>query len=492
MSIKPQYATHRYTSELCKLQSQSIVECRLQSGEIASVLTVYARAVPEEITPVDGEVKYSGKVYLTVVYRDLDGRVCRVERGAEFFHKAQDERVTPACFAKAVYRADGVKTRREGSGFYVSVVVNADITVYGTTQLERLVDGEGLVVKKGRIEVVKTLCVSGETEEEDAFETDGVTDVLLHVETANVAQAYVSGGKATLIGEVLLTLCTLKNEEICSYERQIPFTVELPVDEWVEKMPVHAKTDVKSALLTVTTDEEKGRSRISVSLVLYSECLLYLKEEAEGVEDAYSTECELDVKRVKDGGRCLTNVLRFTERIGGTASLSLSTDGEISLQSVVNPRVELTCKRTGESWEAEGYVEAEAIFKTEGGVSPSKITLPFVFPVQAEEKDVEAEAVLCGLSVRRVGDKFEADGTLKVTVRGYSQIEREYVASVAEGSKYENAQSAISIYLPKEGDGLWEIAKKLRCRPEEVEKSNPELKFPVGRGERLFVYRQLK
>ncbi len=208
--------------------------------------------------------------------------------------------------------------------------------------------------------------------------------------------------------------------------------------------------------------------------------------------DAYSTECELDVKRVKDGGRCLTNVLRFTERIGGTASLSLSTDGEISLQSVVNPRVELTCKRTGESWEAEGYVEAEAIFKTEGGVSPSKITLPFVFPVQAEEKDVEAEAVLCGLSVRRVGDKFEADGTLKVTVRAYAQIEREYVASVAEGAKYENAQSAISIYLPKEGDGLWEIAKKLRCRPEEVEKSNPELKFPVGKGERLFVYRQLK
>ena len=73
MSIKPQYAIHRYTSELCRLESQSIVECRLQSGEIASVLTVYAHAVPEEITPVDGEVKYSGKVYLTVVYRDLDG-----------------------------------------------------------------------------------------------------------------------------------------------------------------------------------------------------------------------------------------------------------------------------------------------------------------------------------------------------------------------------------------------------------------------------------
>ena len=97
MSIKPQYDTYRYTSELCRLESQSIVECRLQSGEIGSVLTVYAHAVPEEITCVDGEVKYSGKLYLTVVYRDLDGKICRAERGAEFFHKAQDEKVTPAC-----------------------------------------------------------------------------------------------------------------------------------------------------------------------------------------------------------------------------------------------------------------------------------------------------------------------------------------------------------------------------------------------------------
>ena len=492
MSIKPQYAIHRYTSELCRLESQSIVECRLQSGEIASVLTVYAHAVPEEITPVDGEVKYSGKVYLTVVYRDLDGKICRVERGAEFFHKAQDERVTTACFAKATYSTQGIKTRREGSGFYVSVVVNADITVYGTAQIERLLGGENLVVKKGELEVVKTLCVSGETEEEDAFETDGVTDVLLHTERANVAQAYVSGGKTSLIGEVLLTICVLKGSEICSYERQIPFTVDLPVDEWVDKMPVRAKTEVKSAHLTITTDEERGKSRVSVSLVLYSECLLYLKDQTECVEDVYSTDCALDVKCAKDGGRYLTNVLRFTERIGGTASVSLTADGEIALQTIVNPRVEFTCRKEGETWSTEGFVEAEAIFKTDGGIVPAKITLPFVFPVQADGEEIQASGILYGLTVRKVGDHFEADGTLKVTVCEYKRLEHSYVSSVSEGEKFTEEQSAVSIYLPSEGDGLWEIAKKLRCKPEEVEKNNPQLKFPVAKGERLFVYRQLK
>lgn len=491
MSIKPQYDTYRYTSELCELESQSIVECRLQSGEIASVLTVCAHAVPEEVSPLDGEVKYSGKLYLTVVYRDLDGKICRAEKGAEFFHKAQDERITPACFAKAVFVTDGIKTRREGSGFYVSVVVRAKIKVYGTAQMEYLSGGEGLALKKGKTEVVKILCVSGETEEEDGFEIDGAQDILLHTEKANVAQAFVANGKASLIGEVTLTVCSLKGEKVLSQERQIPFTVELPVDEWVDKMPVFAKTTVRSALLTVTPDEEKNKSKVAVSLVLYSECLLYFKEEVAIVEDVFSTERNLTVKRAKEGGRYLTNVQTVTERIGGGASLSMAFDGEFSLQAVVNPKAEIACKKTENGVEAEGFIEAETIFACDDGVKCAKLSLPFVFPLQTDSDDVEIDGSVYGLTARKSGDKIEADATLKVCVRTFKTVERSYVNGVEEGEKYEENTSAFSVYVPSEGDGLWELAKKLKCKVEDVEKSNPNLTFPIKGGERLFIYRQL-
>ena len=493
MSIKPQYNTHHYTSELCKLQSQSIVECRLQSGEIASVLTVHAKAVPEEVTCLDGEVKYSGKLFVTVVYRDLDGKICRAERGAEFFHKAQSDKISPACFAKAVFTCDGIKTRREGSGFFLSVVVEAKISVYGNIATEYLASGEGLELKTAEAQIYKTICVSGETEEEDSFEMDGVTDVLLHSERANIAQAFVSSGKISIIGEVNLSLCLLKGESVCSYERQIPFTVELPIEEWAEKMPVNAKTEVKSAILTVNTDEETNKSRVALSLVLYSECLTYLKEEITVCDDLFSTENELLVKRQKVEGRYLTNVQRFTERIGGGASLSLSFDGEIGLQSVVNPRVEISFKRTGNSsGEAEGYVEAELLFCGEDGVRATSLTLPFLFPVQAEAGEVEIEGSVYGLSVRRLGDKFEAEGTLKVVVKSYRECSCSFVCAVEEGKAIEKKTSALSIYLPTVGDGLWDVAKKLGCKCEDVVKSNPELEFPIKGGEKLFIYRQLQ
>lgn len=491
MFIKPQYDNYRYTSELTKIQSQSIVECRLPSGEISSVVTVSARAVPEETTCLDGEVKYSGKLYLTVVYKDLDGKICRAERGAEFFHKAQDERVTPACFAKTVFDADGIRTRREGSGFYISVVVGAVISLYGTAQMEYLVGGDGLVVKNATAEVVKTVCASGETEEEDSFETDGVADVLLHSERANIAQAYLSGGKVTVIGEILSSLCLLKDEKVSSYERQIPFTVELPVDEWVEKSPVRAKTEIKSAQITVTTDEEKNKSKANVSLVLYTECLLYKKEETSVCDDVFSPVCDLVVKKEKTTGRYLTNVQRFTERVGGTASLNVAFDGDFTLQSVVKSKVELTCKKTVSGYEAEGYIEAETAIECADGVKNATVTLPFVFPMQADDGELDVEGAVYGLSVRRNGDSVEADATIKVTANVYQQIESEYVQSVEEGEKYPETTSAFSIYVPTEGDGLWEIAKKLKSDPDEVKKSNPNLEFPVKKGERLFIYRQL-
>ena len=49
--------------------------------------------------------------------------------------------------------------------------------------------------------------------------------------------------------------------------------------------------------------------------------------------------------------------------------------------------------------------------------------------------------------------------------------------------------SALSVYLPARGDGLWETAKKLLQSPEQIQATNPELSFPLTGNERILVYR---
>lgn len=495
MSVKPQYETYRYVGEICRLKSQSIVECRLPGSEISAVLAVHAKLVPDTCACADGEVTYNGKLLLIIVYEDGERKICRAERGAEFFHKAEGAAVTPACFAKSRLTAENVTCRREGSGLYVSVVVDAALTVYGSKQLEYLSGGDGIVAKKDAITVCRTVCVSGETESEDEFETDYVGDILLHSESAVVNHVSANAGQIEVEGELNLNICVLKSDEsICSYERLIPFRMQVPCDEAFGRVSAGARVDVKSARLVAGSDEEKGKCKIVLSYCLAADCFLSVKEDISVVSDAFSTTEELLLKRRNDGGRYLTNHIKCTERISGTAALSPELDGEYTLQAAVLPHAEIVCRKGERGMEAEGIAQAEVILRgVDGGYRKATLSLPFLFPVDADGDILEADCVVCGLNVRRKkSGETEAEATLKLCIRTYEERSWEYVGEAIEGEEYGENDSAFSVFIPRAGEDLWQVAKRLSCPPEELQKSNPELEFPVKEGERIFVYRQIK
>ncbi len=495
MSVKAQYDTYRYTGEVCRLQSQSIVECRLPGSEIGCILAVQATAVPTECVCADGEVRYSGKLLLCIVYEDGDRKICRAERGAEFYHKAENGLVTPACFAKTAFSIENVSNRREGSGLYLSVIVGADSRVYGGKQIEYLVGGENIVVKQENATLCKTVCVSGETEAEDEFDADYVGDILLHSENAVVTRVGVSAGQLDIDGELALNVCVLKGDDsVCSYERLIPFSMQIPCEEAFGQVAASARVSVKSARLTAGVDEEKGKSKIVLSYCLAADCFLSRHEELSLAGDAFSTTNALTLNRVKDRGRYLTNQVKRTERVSGVAALSPAIDGEYALEAAVLPRAEIVCRNGEHGAEAEGVVTAEVLLKApDGGRKSCLLSLPFVFPIERESEDMEADCIVCGLNIRRKKDgEAEAEATLKICLRAYGEKEWEYILEATEGEAYEKNEAAVSVFVPRAGEDLWQVAKRLSRDPEELQKSNPNLQFPISEGERIFVYRQIK
>ena len=495
MSVKPQYEMYRYVGEICRLRSQSIVECRLPGSEISAILAVSAKVAPVDCTCGDGEVNYNGKLILSVVYEDGDRKICRAERGAEFFHKAEGNSVSPACFAKAQLRAENVNYRREGSGLYISVIVGAELTVYGGKQMEYLIGGENVIAKTQAQSICKTVCVSGETEAEDEFETEYVGDILLHSENAIVNRVTASSGQIDVEGEVHLNICVLRSDEsVCAYERLVPFKMQIPSDEAFGKVSAGARVCVKSAHLSAGTDEDAGKSKIVFSYTLSADCFLSVKEEITVVTDAFCTQKELLLKKANDGGMYLLKCEKCVERISGEAVLSPILDGEYLLQAAVMPRAEIVCKKGENGMEAEGVILAEVLLcNQEGAHRSATLSLPFLFPIQTHGDIAEADCAVCGLNVRRKkGGETEAEATLKIALRYYEEMEWEYVSQAEEGEEYVCDDSAFSVFIPYEGEELWQVAKRLKCAPEDLKKSNPDLKFPVEKGKRIFVYRQIK
>lgn len=495
MSIKPQFDSYRYVGEVCRLKGQSIVECRLPGSEISSILAVYAKAVPLECACSDGEVQYSGKVIICIVYEDGERKICRAERGAEFFHKAEGGEVTPSCFAKAAYKTENITWRREGSGLYISVIVGAELSVFGGKQIEYLSGGEGLVCQKEALTIRKSVCVSGEIEGEDEFDSDYTLDVLLHSATAIVNHVSANSGQVDIEGEIALNICALKaDESVCTYERLIPFRMQVPADEAFGSVTVNARVCVKNAHLTADADEEAGKSKIVFSYSLSADCFLYIKEDISTVCDAFSTAAEISLKRVNDGGRYLTKRIRCSERVSGIASLSPILEGEYTMQATVLPRAEITCRKGENGVEAEGIVSAQVLLKSiDGAYRTCELSLPVVFPLDVEEETCEVECLVCGLNVRRKKNgETEADATLKMSVSEYKQAEWSYISQMEEGEEFGESDCAFSVFLPEAGEELWQVAKRLRCEPDALQKNNPELEFPVKAGQKIYVYRQIK
>ncbi len=495
MSVKPQYETYRYTDEVAKLYSQSMVECRLSGSEIGSILAVQASAVPTECVCVDGEVRYKGKAVLCIVYEDGDGKICRAERGLEFYHKAESGEVTPACFAKTGFEIANVTHRREGSGLYVTVVIDAHSWVYGSKQVEYLIGGEGLTVKDGQFTVCKTVCVSGETEGEDEFETDYVGDILLHSENAVVTRMQASGGQIDIEGEIALSVCALKGDDsVCSYERIVPFTVQIPCEEAFGKVTGGARVQVQSATLTAGVDEDKGLSKVVFAYTLYADCYLSRAEELKAVADAFSTAYTTELERVYGEGRYLVKQEKYTERVGGSATFSAELESDYVLETAVLPRAEGVCRRTESGVEVEGVVTAEVFARNaDGGRKSRTLSLPFVFPLPIEGESVEVDCAVCGLNVRRKnGGEVDAECTVKLSARSYDKQTWSYIQEARIGEEKPVCHSAVSVFMTREGEELWEIAKRLSKTPEELKSSNPELTFPVSSGQRIFVYRRIK
>lgn len=492
--VKPQFETYRYVGEICKLKSQSIVECRLPGSEISGVLAINAQAVIGECACADGEVRYGGKVLLCIVYEDGEKNICRAERGAEFYHKAEGELVTPACFAKASLTAENVSWRREGSGLYISVVVDADIGVYGAKHLDYLLGGEGLVTQKGTVGISRTVAVSGETEGEDEFDTDYAMDILLHGAHAIVHRVNASGGQVDVEGELALNLCVLKTDGgVCSYERVVPFKVSIPGEEAFGNVAAGARVRVQSARLSVNADEEKGISRVLFAYTLLTECLLTVREEIAVVTDAFSTLAEVELKKADEGGMYLTRQVKGLERVRGEAVVSPNLDEDFTLLAAVLPRAEMTVKRGETGMEAEGAVLAELLFaSSDGSKRTATLTLPFVFPIEEEGEKMEADCMVCGLNVRRSKNgETEAECVLKFALRCYENRAWSYINEAVVGEEYPENDSGFSVFMTEAGEELWTVAKRLRCAPEELKKSNPNMEFPLKKGGRIYVYRQI-
>ncbi|MGN1062683.1 MAG: hypothetical protein ACI4RO_06085, partial [Candidatus Scatosoma sp.] len=239
-----------------------------------------------------------------------------------------------------------------------------------------------------------------------------------------------------------------------------------------------------------------NKSAVRAQLAFSVQIAQYTPERIDFCADAFSTKQQVLLRKEQTTYRRLKGMKTYVKKAEGIAALNAPIDYTASFLAAAVPKAEISVKKADDNAiELEGAATARVILSDKDGVRAAEMTLPFLFNETCDssllsgEQTFEAEAVVCGISMRQKKEgEAEAEATVKITVYFYETVPVSYVAAAEEGEEYGEEKCAMSVFLPRAGDGLWETAKALRKTPEELQRSNPNLVFPLKEKERILIY----
>lgn len=478
-------ATGACTRKIADLKAQSIVEIKFTEQDMGEIVAVCPQVSLSSAEVSSGRINYGGRLICTVVYAD-GSNLCRVQKGAEFSHHLDNDKLAPAQNCDCSLSCEHTRVKREGSFYIVSVVVGADISISDSAERSYIQSLDGAIVRREEGKLFNAVAFLGESEIDDDFNLVA-TDILVPSAQPLVLNCAARSGLIEVTGEIYLSLLAVREGSPVALDRVIPFKTEISCERAIVPSPAGCRAEIKDMTVDCKVNEERGKCDVNFNATLAFTGTFYEEEEVSYIADAFSAENELKLNFSEEESNVCTDVKVYSERVSGLCASKAKLDYTCAFLAAALPRADYARTQDG----VEGSVNATLFFEQGGEVRSTEVNLPFSVRLTGLNDAHGAVSVaVLGMSLRqRAEGECEAEVILKIAVLDGQCHRVRYLAAAEEGEKKAVNDSAISVYIPTAGDGLWETAKKLGCSPESIQKANPELNYPLSGKERILIFR---
>lgn len=478
-------ATGTYTRKIAEIKAQSIVEIKFTEQDMGEIVAVHPQVSLSSAEVSSGRINYGGRLICTVVYAE-GSSLCRVQKGAEFSHHADHDNLAPAQNCDCALTCEHTRVRREGSFYIVSVVVGAKISVSDSVGRSYIQSLDGAIIRREEGKLFNAVNFSGESEIDDDFNLVA-TDILVPSAQPAVLNCAVRSGFVEVSGEIYLSLLAVREGSPVALDRIIPFKAELTCERAIVPSFAGCRAEFKDMAVDCKVNEDRGKCDVNFNATLNFTGTFFEEEEVSFISDAFSPENQLTLNFNEEQCHVCTDVKVYSERVSGLCASKAKLDYTCAFLAAALPRADYTRTQSG----VDGSVTATLFFEQGGEVRTTEVNLPFSVNLSGlNSSEGELTVAVLGMSMRqRAEGECEAEAVLKIAVTdGQSHCVR-YLTDAVEGENKAVNNSAISVYIPAAGDGLWETAKKLGCTPESIQQTNPELSFPLSGKERILIFR---
>ena len=506
MAFEPNYEklVTSYKRDLNTAQAR--VDVRLSTvdqEEIKSILCSSAKAhiINAEIS--GNTINYNGQVNFQVIYESAMGDIQGLDYTAEFVDKYSSEDVPNLQLPIVDSGVIDVEIN----------VLNAN-TISATAIVETRISGvinENTDVLSGieasgvytEVESNKFYSFLGKLSEkydlvQDVELLEGVSKVLSVTPAVALEGVKPSDNFALVKGNVFVDMCYLTNEEnpkVRSYTTSYDFSMEVALEGVNEDTYILSNIYINTTDIKVTSNLEQDKALINLVLPIVYNGFAFTGKMVNNVVDMYSVNNELNVTSASVQSLLPNETITAMDKINGSVMVEDFVDEILgnccNYVSVTSTFVE------EDSVTIEGVANTTVLYYNKEDNSKNSIIVEMPFSVKVngnnfnENSIAQVNCVMNDISAKsKRGQEIEVFAKLYLYVELYSTNTSVVISQVSIGEAIAPPDCAFKIYVVKNNETLWDVAKNLRTSEEDILNQNKDLELPLKAGDRVLIYYQ--
>lgn len=481
---------------------QSQVDCKLSiTDDVKKVVCSNAKANIENVEVSGREIIYSGYVNFQVVYFDKEMNPMGVDYTAEFRDKYSSNielgNVVPVVGVSVI----DVHTSINGDIRAVATLeTTIDAIINNSINVLTNINNETYFTKTELLNYSNYVTtVSNRFEVNNDVEIKDSISKILSVCPSVYIEKIVSDDRfITLNGGIYFDICYLTDNNIVrSTQFSSNFVQEIASDDIDQNSVIQSDLQILYNDIKVTTSIDTDNAIVNVDLPLMYTAYVFRNESLDVVSDLYSTSNFTNVVAESVESLSSFDSIVFDEKLSGNLSIQ---DNDAFIDEILGNCCGSVIVTN--NFVQDGAINIEGVASTtilylnkeNNSTHSVEVEMPFAVSTATGIKDgmnSDVKLALTKISARvRRGKEIEVNAVLEIYVDVFNNVENAVITSVLEDDEIPESDCAMSFYIARQGDTIWNIARELRISTELLLAQNPNLTDDIDAGTQVVVYRQ--
>ncbi len=472
-------------------KSQVEKECAVElEGEVNKILTASSQVTLLLCEVGEGSISYTAELSNCVVYMAEEQKIGTANSICEFTGKIENSEIKNGDKAILTLTVSEVKVDYENGKAINCATVEEKVEIISEREVKTIdCSDDDVCTKKGSVSL-ETYIGDGKREtyvEDEIVARANVKKIVSLEPSVTLKSIDCQKGYVTVSGDAITRIIYLTEEDkFESVFITCAFKEEIEVENAEMGMRVECKATALHKGCTAEVLESDKGTKIAVKTPFMLNAFVFGEQEVEAIEDIYSTASEIKMSSDSFDMTKVCSEEVIDTKIDG--NLSLSDDkprvDKIIFSGANNINVTNAYVSNGELF-VEGIAKTTVVYLNddENSLNSVEIEIPFALSDKADATDeakVSAEAVLYDTDVIvKKGRELFFDGKVRVNARICEDKYSATITGAERGDAYDECDCAMKYVYGKEGESLWEIAKRNKVKEEQLLSQNSDVIFPL-------------